>query len=147
MKKISLIISLLFCPMMLMAQAAPDALTISESDMRGTARFLGMGGAFGALGGDISVLNQNPGGIGIYRSSDIALTLALDFQNSKAPGSGSLSQTKFDVNNGGYVGAFKTGSYVLPYFNLGITYNRSKSFNRHTTGSFSLGTSVSNLIA
>ena len=51
--------------MMLMAQAAPDALTISEPDMRGTARFLGMGGAFGALGGDISVLNQNPGGIGI----------------------------------------------------------------------------------
>ena len=147
MKKISLIISLLFCPMMLMAQAAPDALTISEPDMRGTARFLGMGGAFGALGGDISVLNQNPGGIGIYRSSDIALTLDLDFQNSKAPGSGSLSQTKFDVNNVGYVGAFKTGSDVLPYFNLGFTYNRSKSFNRHTTGSFALGTSVSNLIA
>ena len=37
-------------------------------DLNGTARFVGMGGALGALGGDISTIGTNPAGIGIYRS-------------------------------------------------------------------------------
>lgn len=40
-------------PMMLMAQSqsAMDAFSLSQSDLRGTARFMSMAGAFGALGG------------------------------------------------------------------------------------------------
>ena len=45
--------------------------------MNGTARFVGMGGAMGALGGDISTIGTNPAGIGIYRSNDAMLTLSL----------------------------------------------------------------------
>ena len=46
----------------MMAQSAVDAYSISRGgDLRGTARFMSMGGAFTALGGDISTLNQNPG--------------------------------------------------------------------------------------
>ena len=40
---------------------------------------MGMAGAFGALGGDITTLGQNPAGIGVYRNSDIAATI--DFSN------------------------------------------------------------------
>ena len=49
-------------------QGAIDAYRISQPDMKGTARFMGMGGAFSALGGDLSTLSQNPAGIGIYLS-------------------------------------------------------------------------------
>ena len=49
------------------AQSAFDLYSISQTDLKGTARFMSMAGAFGALGGDLSTLNQNPGGIGIYR--------------------------------------------------------------------------------
>ena len=59
------------------AQSAVDAYSLSRNDFKGTARFMSMGGAFGALGGDISTLNQNPGGIGIYRSNDVGITLDL----------------------------------------------------------------------
>lgn len=57
------------------AQGVLDAYKFSQSDLNGTARYLGMGGAFGALGGDISVLSNNPAGLGIYRSSEVVTTL------------------------------------------------------------------------
>ena len=67
-----------------MSQAAVDLYNLSRPDLRGTARFMSMGGAFTALGGDISSLNQNPAGIGVYRSSEIGMTLNLDFQIGRA---------------------------------------------------------------
>ena len=46
------------------AQNAYDAEKLLGNDLNGTARFVGMGGAMGALGGDISVMSSNPAGIG-----------------------------------------------------------------------------------
>ena len=60
---------------MLFSQGVVDALKYSQQDIRGTARYMGMAGAFGALGGDITTLSQNPAGIGVYRNSDIAATI------------------------------------------------------------------------
>jgi hypothetical protein len=56
------------------AQNADDALRYSRIFYTGTARFTSMGGAFTALGGDISSLSQNPAGLGVYRSSEISIT-------------------------------------------------------------------------
>lgn len=53
------------------AQNLYDAARLMGNDLNGTARFVGMGGAMGALGGDISTMGTNPAGIGIYRSSDV----------------------------------------------------------------------------
>ena len=47
---------------------------LSGSDLNGTARYVGMGGAMSALGADLSVMGSNPAGIGMYRRSDIAFT-------------------------------------------------------------------------
>ena len=52
------------------AQTVYDAANIANKDLNGTARFVSMGGAMGALGGDISTIATNPAGIGIYRSND-----------------------------------------------------------------------------
>ena len=52
------------------AQTVYDAAKITNKDLNGTARFVGMGGAMGALGGDISTIGTNPAGIGVYRSND-----------------------------------------------------------------------------
>lgn len=130
------------------AQDAFDVLHLSQTELRGTSRYMSMAGAFGALGGDISVLNQNPGGIGVYRSSDVNITLSLDFNSSQAAGAAKVNQTKFLVNNIGYVGAMKINSDVMPNFNWGFSYNRVNSFHRRYTGGFnSLPTSLSNYIA
>ena len=41
------------------AQTVYDAAKITGKDLNGTARFVGMGGAMGALGGDISTIGTN----------------------------------------------------------------------------------------
>lgn len=137
-------------PVTLMAQTAIDAYQMSRYDLRGTARYMSMAGAFGALGGDISTLNQNPGGIGVYRKSDIGITLDIDIQSSKsnAPwGSYKQNQTKVIVPNIGYVGSVRTNSDVMPYFNWGFSYNRAASFNRRYRGANMMTGSLSNYIA
>lgn len=137
----------------IMAQSAVDAYSISRGgDLRGTARFMSMGGAFTALGGDISTLNQNPGGIGLYRSSDIAITFDLEPQETKSRvGDGmsdKLNQTKFNVNNFGYIGAVNTGNETMPFFNWGVSYSRAASFDRRYGGFLGdIGTSYTNMVA
>ena len=39
-----------------------DALRLAVNNLNGTARFVAMSGAFGAIGGDLSAINVNPAG-------------------------------------------------------------------------------------
>ena len=143
------VFALLLCglPLLMNAQDAFDVLQMSQNDLRGTARFQSMAGAFGALGGDLSVLTQNPGGIGVYRNSDLGITLGLDF-NSSESGVDKMNQTKFSLNNVGYIGAIRLDSEVMPNLNFGFTYNRVKSYNRHYVGGVgNIDNSMSNYVA
>ena len=147
MKKI--VFALLLCglPLFLNAQDAFDVLQMSQTELRGSSRFQSMAGAFGALGGDISTLTQNPAGIGVYRNSDIGITLSLDC-NSTESGVDKLNETKFNVNNVGYIGAIRLNSESVPNLNFGFSYNRLQSFNRHYVGGVAnIPTSMSNYIA
>ena len=128
-------------PAMAMGQTAVDVIKMSGTDLRGTARFMSMGGAFGALGGDFSVLDQNPGGIGVYRSSDVGVTVDFDAQSVKDGSGISVNQLRVNCNNFGYVGAFKLDSEVMPNLNIGFTYTRPVSFNRHYAGRIASQTS------
>lgn len=118
--------------------------------MKGTARFMAMGGAFGALGGDLSSLSQNPAGIGVYRNNEIGFTLDLDCQRSNSQteaGSFAIDNTKFLLNNIGAVFTMRLGSSTFPNFNVGFTYNKGASFNREYEGEMGLQNSMSNYIA
>ena len=58
------------------AQTSFDAAKLYEEELNGTARYVAMGGAMGALGSDISVISHNPAGIGTYHQSDINLSVS-----------------------------------------------------------------------
>lgn len=155
MKTISRIFQILMLtaiPATAAAQSSIDALTLSDTELRGTSRFMSMAGAFTALGGDLSTLTQNPAGIGVYRGSDVALTLDLSFLSNKSsniPGGATMNNTNFDANTIGYVGTMNFGSNsVMSTFSWGVSYNRLKSFTRNYRGSgIPLQTSMSNYIA
>lgn len=68
MKALYYTIVLLLCTSGLRAQTEADALRYSRIFPFGSARVTAMGGAFGALGGDLSVATMNPGGIGVFRN-------------------------------------------------------------------------------
>lgn len=147
MKK--LYVTLLLCGASLMASAQGtfDVLKMSETQLNGTSRYMSMAGAFGALGGDVSAISQNPGGIGVYRKSDISATMNLNFLSSKTPGGDKLTNTKFWFNNVGYVGSMKIDSDFFKYFNWGFSFNRINSFQRRYQGGYNVNNSLTNKIA
>lgn len=109
-----------------------DANRWMGSDLNGTARFIGMGGAMSALGGDISTMGTNPAGIGIYRSNDAMISFG--FTNTGAKDAGGASVDKFhgSFDNAGFVLSSKIGSATtLRYVNFGFNYHRNKSFNKN----------------
>lgn len=151
MNKHILIAASLLCPLTIWAQGAFDAYQISQPDLKGTARFMSMGGAFGALGGDLSTLSQNPAGIGVYRRSEIGFTLDLDCQSATAESQGyknTMNQTKFLLNNIGGVATMRLNSSACPNINFGFSFNKAASFNRRYAGGIpSLANSMTNYTA
>lgn len=146
-----IIMALAALPVAVYAQSPVDAYQISQNDLKGTARFMSMGGAFGALGGDLSTLSQNPAGIGVYRSNELGVSVDLDVQSATTNYMGleyNKKNTKFYLNNIGGVAAIRLNNKFLPNFNIGFTYNKGASFNRAYRGGIgSLKTSLSNYIA
>lgn len=113
-----------------------DAIKLSQHDITGTARYMGMAGAFGALGGDASAIKDNPAGLGVYRNSDLSATVNMLSQKSSSKWMGTEAEDdlfKFGFNNLSYIFSWNTyNPSGLLYSNWGFSYNRLKNFNRNT---------------
>ncbi len=154
MRRIGITIAALaLCGSVAFSQGMIEALKLGQTELQGTARYMGMSGAFGALGGDISAMSSNPAGLAVYRTSEVVTTLNLSHTNAKTDWLGNTmdnGRTKFNFDNIAYVGYFPTGNDVgLVSWNAGFAYNRLKNFNRHyymKSGS-GLDTSLSDYMA
>lgn len=137
MKKITMMALALFTVATAGAQTIYDATNIAQRELNGTARFVGMGGAMGALGGDISTIATNPAGIGIYRSNDAMLTFGYSITGAESDYVGSkfeANKYRWNFDNAGFVLSTKIGNHTpLRYVNLGFNYHRSKSFYKNMT--------------
>ncbi|MDE6276934.1 MAG: outer membrane protein transport protein [Muribaculaceae bacterium] len=138
-------------PLLASAQSAIDANELNGSDVRGTARFVAMGGAFTSLGGDLSSMTQNPAGLGLYRRNEIGLTFDIEKRNyssETATNTFSNSKTRGNFDNFGYVGTAMLGSSALRSLSWGVSYQRLNSFHRRHQGyNIPTETSLSNYIA
>ncbi|MDR0988525.1 MAG: TonB-dependent receptor [Prevotellaceae bacterium] len=126
------------------AQTAYDAASIASKDLNGTARFVGMGGAMGALGGDLSTMGVNPAGIGIYRSNDAAFTLGYTTNSAQSNYLGTTTtagKNRWNVEQAGIVFSTKIGNVTpLRYVNFGFNYTRSNSLYKNMTMEGLMGT-------
>lgn len=136
MKKTAIILGIsVLSGFSLLAQDAFDAVKMSSYDIKGSARYMSMGGAFVSLGGDASAIQDNPAALGVYRSSEIALSLNYDYTRSNSQWNGNSSfgildnftanQTNIVLNISPYG---KTKGLVS--YSFGFGYNRVKNFNR-----------------
>ena len=144
MKKIiTVIYTLSFVIGAVSAQSVYDGVKIADKDLNGTARFVGMGGAMGALGGDITTMGTNPAGIGIYRSNDVMTSFSYSAygMESKYEGQKStIDKNRWSFDNIGVVFATKIGNQTpLRYVNFGFNYKRSKSFYKNMSMSVMMG--------
>ena len=92
----------------------------------GTARYNAMAGSMGALGGDASVLNTNPAGLGVFITDDVSASLAINSNKSTASLAGkSTSQNISKANLGSANGVLSFQSNeqnAWKFVNVGINY-------------------------
>lgn len=114
------------------AQTAYNAGTVMQEQLSGTARFVGMGGAMSALGGDLSVMGTNPAGIGLYRRNDVAVTFGWYGQSAKSNYNGQSAGddvSRFSFDQAGFVYSSKIGDHTsMRYFNIGFNYRKQQNF-------------------
>jgi hypothetical protein len=135
MKRISfLILAIMSLLAGVNAQNVDDALRYSQIFYGGTARSYSMGGAFTALGGDASTLNQNPAGIGVFRASEITITPQLIYTKSTADffnGSTTTKLNNFNVGQFGLIANVLSKPTGLMSFNVGYAFNKSNNLDQN----------------
>ncbi len=133
-KKALLISFLSVFALIVSGQDYRDILRYSNAMPLGTARFTSMGGAFSALGGDMSVMAYNPAGTGIYRRSDIGLTLGWTSTNVESTYNGTVIEAdnmNMHLSNIGFVVANPLrDDSEWKFVNIGISYNQLANFDR-----------------
>lgn len=92
------------------SQNSVDALRYSRIDAGGSARYMGLSGAFGALGADFTVASTNPAGIGLYKTSEFSITPSIHVGSLESQYNGSVAddqRSNFYLGNAGMVFASK----------------------------------------
>ena len=126
MKKIFVMAAFAMAIMPAVAQETYENAKIAWSDLNGTARYVGMGGALEALGADISTIGTNPAGIGLFRKSSVSLSLgAVSQQDAQNFGGGKTTNISFDQLGFVYAGRNNGSSFI----NFAFNYHKSRNFN------------------
>ena len=126
-----------------------DALRYSVENMNGTARFRGMSGAFGAVGGDLSAININPAG-SLFFNNNFASASLTSFNNSNSANYfGTKNKENFstiDLNQAGAVLVFNdmSGNSKWNKIAVALNYDNSNNFdNRFFTSGVNPFNSIS----
>lgn len=114
------------------AQTIDDALRYSKTNLSGSARYVSMGGAFGALGGDISAIATNPAAAGVFMYSEMTITPTFYHSHSETNFLGNTTNDgrfNFNLNDIGIVGNVKTQNKDWVAINYAFSYNRLDNYN------------------
>lgn len=99
----------------------------SNTSLNGSSKYNAMAGSMGALGGDVSVLNSNPAGIGVSIASEFSGTLAFEnYTNNTRIGSSSIDYkiSNTDIGNVGGIASFRIETTSpWKFVNVGVNYS------------------------
>ena len=131
MKKILLILLLAYS--LSPIAYSQDVQRFAERGTIGSARYVGMGGAMTAIGGDPSAAMVNPAGLGLYRRSEISVSIDETIDNTQQVGSNDTYQrTRFAAPQISAIWAWGNSQKQrgLVYNNFMFSLNRLANFNR-----------------
>ena len=112
--------------------SASSLLQLSQRESVGTARSMGMGGAFTSLGGDMASFGYNPAGFGMYQRNEVSATLGLGIAQAKninAYNYGSNDAVRVALNNIGASFKMYESSGKLTAINFAVGYNKIADYN------------------
>ena len=130
----SIAVIILFSTGISFGQSADEALRYSSLRFGGTARGMGVAGAFGAIGADYSSVISNPAGLGLLRKTELMFTLQLQqvkFDSEYDGNRTSDDRFNFSLANIGIMIPVKLNKSDSDwkFVNLGIGYNRLANFH------------------
>jgi len=120
------------------SQNSTDAYRYSSYDILGSARFVALSGAYGAIGGDLSTLNYNPAGLGIFQKGEMSFSPAINYSDNATTYNGTVgTDSKSNLNLGmfGMVNTerfrenSKAKSSGWKALNYGFSLSRIKNYN------------------
>lgn len=138
MKRVYILFVGVLCMSTLNAQDINDALQYSDDGIQGTARYRALSGAFGALGGDMSAVSQNPASSAVFTNSHFSASLSNVNTNNDTQyfnGFGSSSDSNFDLNQVGAAFIFQNRNENSPWkkLALSIAYDKTKNHENEWT--------------
>lgn len=110
-----------------------DVQRFSERHLMGTARYVGMGGAMTAVGGDPSAVLDNPAGLGLYRRNEITLSISETIDRTQqAEGIDTYQSARFAATNIATIWVWGNPNKQrgMIYSNVMLSANRLANFNR-----------------
>ncbi len=112
-----------------------QAVLFSTGENYGTARYTGMGGAFGAIGGDISAVDINPAGLAVFNNTSFSTSMSYRDTKMNTSFYGNNISTKDDYFRfsqiGGVLGVNTIGNSGFKKFSFGFNYNIIKDYNNN----------------
>ena len=125
-----------------------DGLRYALNNLTGTARFRGMSGAFGALGGDLSAINVNPAGSLFFSNNYASISGSLYNVYNRSDYFGTRTNENFstlDLNQIGAVLIFNDTSEKNNWSKIAFALNYDNT-NDFDTKIFSAGTNPTNSV-
>jgi hypothetical protein len=148
MKKLLIISALFLGALFCTAQTVNDGLLYGQqNDLYGTARFRALSGAFGALGGDLTAVGQNPAGSVIFNNHYASFSLANTNNNNTSNYFNSIAgsdDSDLDLNQAGGILVFKsTSDSPLSKFSIGLNYDATRAYDNNVFLTGTSNTSIS----
>lgn len=129
-------------------QGISDGLRYSQNGVYGTARFQGLSGAFGALGGDFSAMGINPAGSAVFIKSGGSISLAINDRENETTFLNTTTRnadTDVAVNQigGVFVIQNRNTESIWKKLTIGLNYDQTQNQDNEIfvrgTGSNSIG--------
>ena len=115
----------------LSAQNESDELRYGWIDPLHSARVTSMGGAFGALGADLSCLGMNPAGLGLYRRGDLSVSAGIQSGSTESQWGDRKVDAAGNALIGSNIGVALTYPSVdadWPFFTLAVAHQNRSPF-------------------
>ena len=112
-----------------------QAVLFSSEDILGTARYMGMSGAFGALGNDLTSIEINPAAVAVYNGSEFASSIAYRDSSIKSTFYGNTIDNQDDFFRFSQIGGVSAwdnfGNPDIFKFSVGFNYSVIKDYNNN----------------
>ena len=145
-------ISILFIALCVLnaTMVAQDYVRMSERSLTGSARYVGMGGAMTAIGGDPSAAHDNPAGGGLYQHIEAMFTMGGDFDRTRQVGANTIGvRNSFTMPQASLVVSVPTYTSKemgVQFHNFLFSYRRLHSFRRTWVADGTNGASLGALL-